>query len=239
TLASEGRAVPEAEAAAPVVAAYASVGAALPGFELRVAGPDGKPIGDRQVGEIQLKGPSIMAGYLGDDEATGRALDAGWLRTGDLGYLAEGELYVVGRLKDLILKGGRNYVPQDLERAAESVEGIRRGCVVAFGVPDVDTGTESVVVVAESRAAAAAHPELARRVQEQALAAMGLKPDHVAIVPPGTVPKTSSGKIQRSRCRELWLAGALRPAIEPDVWAKTLVVGRAVAQRLTARTRHG
>lgn len=239
-LSSEGRAVPESQAEAPVVAAYASVGQALPGFALRIAGPDGAEAPERSVGEIQLRGPSIMAGYLDDAAATAEAIRDGWLRTGDLGYVADGELYVVGRVKDLILKGGRNYVPQDLERAAEEVPGVRRGCVAAFGVPDPETGTERVVVVAESRAEAHEHEALARRVQARTLEAMGLQPDLVAIVPPGTVPKTSSGKLQRSRCRELWLSGALKPLAEPGAWEKTRVVGQAVAQRLVARTRrHG
>jgi acyl-CoA synthetase (AMP-forming)/AMP-acid ligase II len=173
-----------------------------------------------------------MVGYLKNPEATAAAFDDVWLRTGDLGYIADGELYIVGRKKDIIIKGGRKYVPQDLERLAEEVAGVRKGCVVAFGVPDVATGTEAVVVVAETRQPESAHDALSREIASVVQAAMGLRPDHVRLVPPGTVPKTSSGKLQRSRSRVLWLAGEWQPPEDPSLMHKTKLLGQALAQRV-------
>jgi acyl-CoA synthetase (AMP-forming)/AMP-acid ligase II len=214
-----------------------SVGRPLPGFDVRIADGEGRPLPERHVGEIQLQGPSVMLGYLDDPAATARVLVDGWLRTGDLGYMAEGELFVVGRSKDLILKGGRNYAPQDLEKAAERVEGIRRGCVAAFGVPDPTTGTEAVVVVAETREPASAHAALAGAIKDMVHAAVGLRPDHVTLLPPGAVPKTSSGKLQRSRARERWLAGNLAAPQEPGMGEMVRVIGRAMAQRVVGTRR--
>lgn len=216
---------------------FASVGRPLPGFAVRVAGDDGLALSERQVGEIQLQGPSVMAGYLDAPETTERAFQDGWLRTGDLGYLADGELFIVGRSKDVILKGGRNYAPQDLERAAEQVPGIRKGCVIAFGVADEALGTESVVLVCESKEPLDAHDALAKAVQRRVAEAVGIQPDTVTVVPPGTVPKTSSGKLQRGRCKALWQAGTLAPQVEPNLLAMGRTVGQAMARRLGARRR--
>ncbi|MNT00201.1 putative ligase [compost metagenome] len=217
--------------------AFASVGRPLPGFDVRVAGDDGLALSERQVGEIQLQGPSVMAGYLDAPEATEQAFQDGWLRTGDLGYMADGELFIVGRSKDVILKGGRNYAPQDLERAAEQVPGIRKGCVIAFGVADAALGTEVVVLVCESKEPPDAHDALAKAVQRRVAEAVGLQPDTVTVVPPGTVPKTSSGKLQRGRCKALWQAGTLAPLVEPNLLAMGRTVGQAMARRLGARRR--
>jgi acyl-CoA synthetase (AMP-forming)/AMP-acid ligase II len=210
----------------------ASVGQALPGFAMRIVGQDGQVLDERRVGEVELQGPSVMRGYLKNPEATAAAFDDIWLRTGDLGYIAGGELFIVGRKKDVIIKGGRKYVPQDLEQLAEQVQGVRKGCVVAFGVPDVATGTESVVVVAETRQPEDGHEAISRQIATVVQAAMGLRPDHVRLVPPGTVPKTSSGKLQRSRSRDLWLAGDWRAPEDPTLMHKTKVLGQALVQRV-------
>lgn len=132
----------------------------------------------------------------------------------------------------MILKGGRNYAPQDLEAPAQDVEGIRKGCVAAFGVPDLASGTESVVIVAETRQPAATHGALARDVALRVAEAVGLKPDEVVIVVPGTIPKTSSGKVQRRKCREAYLARALRPLEEPGLVDQARLFGQAIAHRL-------
>lgn len=210
----------------------ASVGQALPGFAMRIVGSDRQVLGERQVGEIELQGPSVMQGYLKNPEATATAFDEAWLRTGDLGYIVAGELFIVGRTKDIIIKGGKKYVPQDLERLAEQVQGVRKGCVVAFGVPDVATGTEAIVVVAETRQPEENHDALGRQIAMLVQGAMGIRPDHVRLVPPGAVPKTSSGKLQRSRSRDLWLAGDWRSPDDPTWLQKTKVLGQAMAQRV-------
>lgn len=228
-LASEHVAVPAAAGGS-----FASVGRPLPGFAVRVVDTLGQPLGERVVGEIQLQGPSVMVGYLNRPDATRDAVVDGWLRTGDLGYMADGELFIVGRHKDLIVKGGRNYAPQDLELAAEQVAGVRKGCVIAFGAADAALGTEAVVLVAESREPESAHAALSKAISQRVAEAVGLHPDHVAIVPPGTVPKTSSGKLQRSRCKALWQTSALAPQAEPGLLATGRMVSQALAQRLTS-----
>lgn len=214
------------------VTGFPCLGEPLPGYEVRVMGADGEVLPERTVGEIQLSGPSVMAGYLADAEATARALSDGWLRTGDLGYMADGQLYVVGRSKDLIMRGGRNYAPQDLEQAAARVDGVRQGCVAAFGVPDPTSGTEAVVVVAETRRPLEQHLGMMAAIAESILAATGLRPNHVVLVPPGAVPKTSSGKLQRGKARERWLTGGLQAPVEPGMGAMARVVGRALVQRM-------
>jgi acyl-CoA synthetase (AMP-forming)/AMP-acid ligase II len=228
-LATEHVAVPAAAGSS-----FASVGQPLPGFAVRVVDSAGQPLGERIVGEIQLQGPSVMVGYLHRPDATTGAMADGWLRTGDLGYMADGELFIVGRHKDLIVKGGRNYAPQDLEHAAEQVAGVRKGCVIAFGAADEALGTEAVVLVAESREPESAHAALGKAIAQRVAEAVGLHPDHVAIVPPGTVPKTSSGKLQRSRCKALWQADALAPQAEPGLLTTGRMVSQALAQRLTS-----
>ncbi|MBC7544102.1 MAG: fatty acyl-AMP ligase [Candidatus Sericytochromatia bacterium] len=233
-LAADGLAVPfVASEAAPDKTAtlLASVGQALPGFSVRIVGPGSQVLAERHVGEIQLQGPSVMRGYLKNPEATAKAFDEAWLRTGDLGYVADGELYIVGRIKDVIIKGGKKYVPQDLELVAEQIGGVRKGCVVAFGVPDPETGTEAVVVVAETRQPAEEHEAMAKLIANAVHLALGMHPDHVRLVAPGTIPKTSSGKLQRSRSREFWLTGNWQAPAEPTLLNKTKLVGQALVQR--------
>jgi fatty-acyl-CoA synthase len=179
----------------------------VPGLEIRIVDPvNGDVRGDREVGELEIRGTSITTGYYRRPDATEAAFHDGWLRSGDLGYLVEGELVICGRIKDLIIVGGRNVYPEDVERAAASVEGVRAGNVIAFGV-DGRRGKEALVVVAESK-----DPDLdgvraavAGRVRE----VVGLPPEEVVLVEPGTLPKTSSGKLQRSLCRSRYLSAAL------------------------------
>ena len=149
-----------------------------------------------------------MPGYYRNAEATAAKFDDGWLRTGDLAYLVDGELVVCGRQKDVIIVGGRNVFPEDVERAAASVEGVRAGNVIAFGV-EGRRGREAVVVVAETRADDP-HP-IRRAVVARVLDACGLPPEEVILVPPGSLPKTSSGKLQRSLCRDRYLESTLTP----------------------------
>jgi acyl-CoA synthetase (AMP-forming)/AMP-acid ligase II len=210
---------------------FASVGVPLPGFEARVIGPGGHRLSDRHVGEVQLRGPSVMSGYFNDEESTRNAFDGDWLKTGDQGYLASGELYLVGRLKDVVMKGGRNYAPQDLEHAAEEVAGVRKGCTCAFGIPDAQTGTEAVVVVAETREPKAAHGALCQEISDRVQARVGLRPNHVSLVPPGAIPKTSSGKLRRTHCKEQWLTGALKAPAMPGPLAKAKWLSQATAHR--------
>jgi fatty-acyl-CoA synthase len=188
----------------------AMLGRPLRNFELRVCDPEsGRVLRDREVGELELRGPSVTPGYYRRDDATAVAFRDGWFRTGDLAYLVDGRLVVCGRFKDMIIVGGRNVFPEDIERAAGSVDGVRAGNVIAFG-SDRRRGREQIVVVAETRAdddTAPVRDAVATRVSD----AVGVPPVDVVLVRPGTLPKTSSGKLQRSLCRDRYHADELEP----------------------------
>jgi 1-acyl-sn-glycerol-3-phosphate acyltransferase len=190
---------------------FVSVGRALPRHEVRIVDGSGRDVHERTVGRLVFRGPSMTAGYFRKPEATAAiTLEGGWLDSGDLAYAADGEIFVVGRTKDLIIKAGRNLVPQEIEEVASQVEGIRRGCVVAFGVAQEAQGTEGLVVVAETRTKdAPSKDRLAAAITDRVAAALGVPPDVVALVAPGAVPKTSSGKIRRGATKALYLSGEL------------------------------
>jgi fatty-acyl-CoA synthase len=179
------------------------LGRAVPGLEIRIVEPaTGEVLADRQVGELLVRGTSVTPGYYKRPEATAELLQDGWLHTGDLGYLLDGELVLCGRIKDVIIVGGRNVFPEDIERAVGTVEGVRAGNVIAFGV-DGYKGKESVVVVAETRAD---DVEAVRKaVHQRVLEVAGVPPRDVMLVVAGTMPKTSSGKLQRSLCKQRYL----------------------------------
>ncbi|HEY8202541.1 MAG TPA: fatty acyl-AMP ligase, partial [Actinomycetota bacterium] len=183
-------------------------GRPLPGHDVRIVDPSGTPLRDRQQGRIEFRGPSATAGYLRNPQATRRLFRDGWLDTGDLGYRADGELYVTGREKDLVIRAGRNVHPQELEEAAGRVEGIRKGRTTVFGVRDPSSGTERLVVLAETREQGAESRDRIRRdIVAASIDLLGTPPDDVVLAPPGTVPKTSSGKVRRAACRELYELG--------------------------------
>ncbi|MGQ9475443.1 MAG: fatty acyl-AMP ligase [Actinomycetota bacterium] len=187
-----------------------ALGRPLPGLEVRIIKEDGTPAGEREVGEVCVRGPSVMRGYWGDAAATAEALRGGWLHTGDLGYLARGELYLVGRIKDMVVIGGRNLFPEDVERCAERVEGMRKGNAVAFGVT-TRRGRERLVLVGETRLSCPqAALETARAVSSLVREEIGVPVREVVLVPAGTLPKTSSGKKRRFLCRELYLGEKLQ-----------------------------
>jgi fatty-acyl-CoA synthase len=186
------------------------LGTVLDGLELRVVDPDtGAGRHDREVGEIELRGNSITPGYYRNPEATAAGFRDGWLRTGDLGYLVDGELVICGRRKDVIIVGGRNVFPEDIERAAAGVDGMRAGNVIAFGTTG-HKGRETIVVVAETKADDDAAPVRAA-VAERVTDAIGIPPSEIVLVAPGTLPKTSSGKLQRSLCKDRYLSDVLEP----------------------------
>jgi fatty-acyl-CoA synthase len=186
----------------------AFLGRPVPGLELRIVDPDrGVTLRDREAGEIELRGSSVTPGYFRNAVATEAAFRDGWLRTGDLGYLVDGELVVCGRIKDVIIVAGRNVFPEDIERAVADVDGVRAGNVIAFGAPG-RRGRETVVVVAETKAddAAPVREAVASRVND----AVGL-PAEVVLVRAGSLPKTSSGKLQRSLCKRQYTDDVLEP----------------------------
>jgi 1-acyl-sn-glycerol-3-phosphate acyltransferase len=193
---------------------FVSAGAALPGNEIRLVDDRGQDVGADRVGRLQFRGASATSGYYRQPEATAAMTsEGGWLDSGDLAFRHDGELHIAGRSKDLIIKGGRNLVPQEIEEVVGNVPGVRRGCVVAFGAPHETLGTERLVVVAETRNTDATRRDaLAAEVTARVADAIGVPPDAVELVRPGDVPKTSSGKIQRQATRALYLQGALGAA---------------------------
>lgn len=187
------------------------LGRPLDGLELRVCDPTtGRTTQDREVGELELRGSSITPGYYGYAQVSAEARRGDWFRTGDLGYVVDGELVVCGRLKDVIIVGGRNVFPEDIERAAESVEGVRAGNVIAFGT-EGRRGREAVVVVAETKFDEVSGSHIRAAVAARVTDAIGVPPEDVVLVRPGTLPKTSSGKPQRSLCRRRYRGDELAP----------------------------
>ncbi len=189
---------------------FAKLGTAVHGLELRVVDPaDGQLMGEREVGELQISGTSVTSGYFDRLDATAATFDGEWLRTGDLAYMVDGELVVCGRIKDMIIVAGRNVFPEDIERVVGVIGSVRTGNVIAFGVNDHRrSGREALVVVAETRPDAELVPlrsEVARIVRES----IGFAPADVVLVQAGTLPKTSSGKLQRSLCRSMYEANDL------------------------------
>ena len=182
----------------------------IPGFEVRTVDDAGRETAERGIGRIQFRGPSTTSGYFRSPEASRALFDGDWLESGDLGYVADGELFVTGRVKDLIIRGGRNVYPYDLERAAGEVEGVRRGCVAVFGIEDRSAGTEGLVVVAETRETdPEARAAMRSAIEEAAMRHLGAPPDEVVLAAPYTVLKTSSGKIRRGAVRDLYRQGRL------------------------------
>jgi fatty-acyl-CoA synthase len=184
-----------------------SCGRPLPGHAIDVVGDDGRTVPERHVGEIVLSGPSVMLGYYKQDELTSQVLRNGRLRTGDLGYLSDGELFVCGRAKDLIIVNGRKYHPQDLEWAVDDLAGIRRGRVVAFGAPERGR-PDRVVIVAEPSGTVAA-PSLTEMIRRRIGDLFGLYVDDVALVNHGAVGRTTSGKVQRGATKARYESGEL------------------------------
>ncbi len=182
-----------------------SCGRPLPRHQVSILGADGTRLPERQVGEVFVEGPSVTDGYWEDEEATSRVFVDGGVKTGDLGYLSEGELHVVGRLKDTIIVRGRNYDPTPIEVAAGRVNGVRTGNVAAFSV--LGNPTERLVVAAEYRNGDpdTIEAEIVRAVQRD----VGLTVSEVALIEGGSLPKTTSGKLQRSATREQYLEGTL------------------------------
>jgi acyl carrier protein len=193
-----------------------SSGRPLPGNEVRILDQDGREVPERVEGRIEFRGPSATSGYFRNPQATRTLLRDGWLDTGDVGYFLEGELYVTGRVKDLIIRGGQHIHPFDLEDAVGALPGVRKGCIAVFGATDRSSGTERLVVVAETRVdEAAARERLRKRIAELALERLGVPADDIVLAGARVVLKTSSGKIRRSACRELYERGLLGAGQRP------------------------
>ena len=241
---SEGRAVPAAPGD-PAAISFVSSGLPLPGLDVAIVDDSGREVPDRNEGFLWFRGPSATAGYYHNPAATLKLLPLGpakapgeyaWVSSGDRAYRADGEIFVTGRVKDIIIKGGRNLYPHEVEELAARAEGIRKGCIVAFGLKDEASGTEKLVVVAEVREREASRrAAIAAEVTEQVSQGLGLPPDRVELIPPGSIPKTSSGKLRREETKQLYLAGILA-AGKPPAWVQILKLGVTGASRGGRRT---
>lgn len=184
-----------------------SCGPPIPGMEVRVLGPDRAPLPERRVGELALRTSHMLTGYHRRPDATAEAFHDGWFLTGDMGYVAEGEVFVLGRKKDVIIVGGRNIYPRDIETIVNRVEGVHPGRTVAFGVPNPQRGTEDVAVVAEMarEVTADGRRAVAAAIRRAVGAGTDIMPRYVELVPRGWLVKTSSGKVARAANREKFL----------------------------------
>jgi fatty-acyl-CoA synthase len=210
-------------------------GRTFPGHELSIQDEDGRILPDRHVGEICFRGPSVAAGYWGNPEATraaGMGAPGSWLRTGDLGYLVGGELYISGRIKDILIINGRNYYPQRIEWLIDEIAGVRKGSAVVFTRPGASS--EEIVVAAETRDQdqPALRTQIVSRVGEE----FQLAVSDVALVRPGALPKTSSGKLQRRKTRDQYLRGTLGK--EGRGGNARLAVAKHFALSLMGRAQH-
>jgi 1-acyl-sn-glycerol-3-phosphate acyltransferase len=189
---------------------FVGCGRPLATVEVRIVDEAGREAPDRAEGRLEFRGPSATGGYYRNAAATRRMLDRGWVDSGDLGYIADGELYVTGRIKDVIIRGGRNIYPQELEEAVGNVSGIRLGFVAVFGTREARSSNERLVVAAETRATRREDREkLVSTICDLSSDLLEAQPDDVVLVPPGSVPKTPNGKVRRSACRELYEKGEL------------------------------
>ncbi len=240
---AQGRALPAARGDETAIA-FVSSGRALPQHEVRIVDEIGNEVPDRTEGFLWFRGPSATAGYFRNPKATETLLSCGpatgpgeyaWVNSGDRAYRADGEFYVTGRVKDIIIKGGRNLYPHEVEELAARADGIRKGCIVAFGLTDEATGTEKLVVVAETRERdAARRAALASAVTDLVSRGLGLPPDRVELIPPGSIPKTSSGKLRREETKQLYLAGTLSASRAP-AWLQIARLGTGSALRNLGR----
>lgn len=201
-----------------------SLGPPLPGFEVRIVDvdvdvdADAEPLGEDRLGAVWVRGPSVMRGYHRMPEASAAVLRDGWLVTGDTGFVHKGELYLYGRAKDIIILHGRNHAPQEVEQSLDGLPGVRTGCSAAVGiVPDDGDGEELVVFVERARSSGIDDAQLADDVRRTVAERTGLIPGRVVVLAPGTLPRTSSGKIRRAETRRCFLAGELVPPAPVNV----------------------
>jgi 1-acyl-sn-glycerol-3-phosphate acyltransferase len=227
-----------AGAAATDALRVVACGRPLPGYEMRVVDRAGTELEARHEGRIEFRGPSATTGYFRNPEETNRLFDGDWLDTGDIGYLAQGDVYLTGRAKDLVIRAGRNLHPEALEDAVGALPGIRSGCVAVFSVPDPELATERLVVAAETRVRQPGEREALRAaIVNVTVDVLGCPADAVILLDPRALPKTSSGKIRRSACRELYKSDELaRPSRHPTIALVPLLFATLGTRVRRART---
>jgi 1-acyl-sn-glycerol-3-phosphate acyltransferase len=218
---------------------FVGCGRPLRGHEIRVVDPAGVELPDRREGRVQFRGPSATKGYFDNPDATKKLVHGDWLDSGDMGYMVDGEIFITGRRKDIIIRAGRNVYPSELEEAVGGVPGVRKGNVAVFGATDAESGTEKLVVMAETREVdPSAHDKIRADVSALASDLIGTPVDDIVLAPPRTIPKTSSGKIRRAASRELYESGRLerKPAAMWLQLARLSLRGVVPEARRIART---
>ena len=217
---------------------FVACGRPLPGHEIRIIGATGE-LGEREEGRLQFRGPSATHGYLDNPTKNRELFDGDWLNSGDLAYIAGGDVYITGRSKDIIIRAGRHVYPEEIESVVGDIAGVRKGCVAVFGTRDPQRGTERVIVLAETRESERTSlARLRQRIEEAVTPLLDGPPDEVVIGPPHTVPKTSSGKLRRAFARERFESGRLALRPQP-LWRQLLrlsIAGLRPQFRRTTRT---
>ena len=218
---------------------FPSSGVPLPGHQIRVIDRAGHELPERQQGRLEFRGPSCTSGYYRDAEKTQALFDGDWLDSGDLAYIANGEIYITGRIKDIIIRAGRNIYPHELEEAVGNIEGIRKGRVAVFGSEDVKTGTERLIVLAETHSTEPTEREKLR-VEINALGTdlLNAPPDEVVLAPPNTVLKTSSGKIRRAASREVYEKGRIGKRRRSASWQVARLALASITPQIRRSLRH-
>ncbi len=190
--------------------AIVNCGKPVTGMEVEIRGPEGEPLPDRGIGKLYVRGTSVMHGYFRDPESTAACLGTdGWLDTGDMGYLSNGYIFIVGRAKDMIIINGRNHWPQDIEWAVEQLPGFKAGDIAAFAIT-ASSGEETPAVLVHCRVSdPGERGRLRDDIRERVRAITGIN-CVVELVPPRSLPRTSSGKLSRAKARNLYLSGEIQ-----------------------------
>ena len=176
--------------------------------DVRIVDDGGHEVGERHEGMLEFRGPSMTKGYFRNEAKTRELFHDGWIKSGDRAYIAGGDIHITGRVKDIIIRAGRNTYPQEIEEGVSAIPGIRKGGVAAFGSPDPQNGTERLIVMAETKETnPEARAKLIAAAHEVVTAIAGAAADDIVLVPPRGVPKTSSGKVRRSSAKELYETG--------------------------------
>ena len=215
---------------------FVACGLPLPGHRVRILDDNGDEVAERVEGRLEFQGPSATSGYYRRPEESRKLMHDGWLDTGDRAYRADGEIFITGRVKDIIIRGGRNIYPHEIELAVGELPGVRKGCIVAFGAADAVSGTERLVVLAETRETqSGARARLREAIMDRVTDTLGEPPDDIVLAPLHTVRKTSSGKLRRAATRDAYLSGAIGQRPRAVWWQFTRLGWSAVGQG----ARHG
>jgi acyl-CoA synthetase (AMP-forming)/AMP-acid ligase II len=205
-----------------------SVGQPVAGVDIDIRDDHGESVWPGRSGHIFVRGPNITSGYFGRTDLSDQALHKGWLDTGDLGFEHDGELFVCGRHKDVVIVRGANHAPQDFEEALDGLAGVRAGCVVAVGY--VPEGEDDEVLAMLVEITVDASDELPQEVTSRVEKRTRIRPAHVELLAPGTLPRTSSGKLRRREARTQWLTGTLTP---PDKVSPMRLLVKAASGELS------